>query len=1068
MKHYKHEWEEKQKRLERIIKKNYLFKLNEPFEHDAEETGGIIPNNKCYLEDVEAESGETEDEEELEEIRKVVEEHGSQHLTSKYIVLIITEYIKKENVLENYIAAYKTLYENIEQYYRCITKKGDIDLIVENYFLKQKQPSKNQLSPSNNRISINRNDASEKKERHIRYDQPEGMDNVRMGEIYIEMETYTVSAVLKLKKKILDAFPMLKDIIENLTEHNGKNFYINSRTGIIENLKQKIYEYACEKRNTGATKATHLYNEMEKDVVYQPYYNTYENMYAKYCINTTFGSAGYSNTPYQDRNAHNPHFSNSSNFQGVMTNSNYLVQQGNSWHVPKTADANIQIDSYEEMQSSTYERNERERKAHSRKFQMANSEISENSYYTSSVLQNNNYVPSFSHNQIYEIKITTDKYLINLKTILILIEFVVLLRLYLKKCELEHKLNKKISWKELYKYNDIIKHHRINYSFFYNLISKGCDQKEEQGVGAKIRNSDEEPIFSPIEGSSPTQESSKKDVLNEYLRKRKQNGSGESIMEQQKEKQTGDEKKIQKMYQYIKYLFDNIINECDFFFNIKFLYTLNIFECSFLFHTFKNLLLQKNSEDDVLIMLTYCAYRTNNKELVSYCFWRLISIFENDTLPAGWVRKDASPNVTNTYNTYQLLNSYNIVNSYPFAKSKEHFFSTPTTTLKNVYSNCHFYEALNVIKDHQAENFCEIDIQQGNMYCQKNLIDKNMFGDLVKTVKKDFDLHNKIPNGYIINEVQRVRNFSEFYSCFYILRNNKKEKILMGFKKKGENKVYIYKYDKSIKQKYKESQTFFHMSGFLGVLICSFTGMKIKIFDNGISENYSNFFPNFKRENIITIVFDSNIISELPRHFVCNLYKEKKLIQFVYENKCPIWNDEKEMYELPFYGRVKMASAKNLQLILKKCILRDSLKPTFYGKNINDMVEYIIDKNNQRVAQAKIFLDEDNSAKKPFESNNATFTTSPTTHIYTKGCVSEQKPHILQKLNKSLSFDNVKNKMNYKNGTFEIVNKDEEDIYLIFGKNSKDLFTLDFRHPLTTFEAFTIAISSLLKKKAVS
>lgn len=1068
MKHHKNEWEEKQKRLERIIKKNCYFKLNEPFEHDAEETGGIIPNNKCYLEDDETDSGETEDEEEIEKIKTVVEEHENQHLTSKYIVLIITEYIKKDTVLENYITAYKTLYDNIEHYYQCITKKGDIDLIVENYFLKQKKYSKNIMNPNNKEISINKNEANEKKERHIRHDQPERMDNVRMDEIYIEMETYTVSAVLKLKKKVLDAFPMLKDILENLTTYNGKNFYINSRTGIIENLKQKIYEYTCAKRDTGTTKATHLYNEMEKDVRYQPYYNTHDNMYTKYCINTTFGSTGYSNAPYQDRNAYNPHFSNRSNLHGVMTNSNYLMQQGNSWYAPKTVNANTLVNSYEEIQSNIYEENETERKVNFKKFQLSNSKISENFSYTSSVLQNNIHIPNFSRNQIYEIKITTDKYLVNLKTILILLEFIVLLRLYLKKCELEHKLNKKINWKDLYKYNDMIKHHQINYAFFYNLISKGCDQKEGQGVGAKIRNSDEESILSPIRGISSTQESLKKNNSNEYLRKKKQNGSSESIMEQPNEKQTWDETKIQKMYDYIKYLSDNIINECDFFFNIKFLYTLSIFECSFLFHTFKNLLLQKNSEDDVLIMLTYCAYRTNNKELVSYCFWRLISIFENDTLPAGWVRKDADPNVTNNYNTYQILNSYNIVNAYPFAKSKEHFFSTAATTLKNLYSNSHFYEALNIIKDDQTKNFCEIDIHQGNMYCQKNLIDKNMFANLVKNVKKDFYLHNKIPNGYIINEVQRVRNFSEFYSCCYILRNNKKEKILMGFKKKGENKVYIYKYDKSIKQKYKESQTFFHMSGFLGVLICSFTGMKIKIFDNGISENYSNFFPNFKRENIITIVFDSNIISELPRHFVCNLYKEKKLMQFVYENKCPIWNDEKEMYELPFYGRVKMASAKNLQLILKKCILCDSLKPTFYGKSINDMVEYIIEKNNQRIAQAEIFLDEDNSIKQPFESGNTTFTTSPTTHIYTKSSASEQKPHILQKLNKSLSFDNVKNKMNHKYKTFEIVNKDEEDIYLIFGKNSKDLFTLDFRHPLTTFEAFAIAIASLLKKKAVS
>lgn len=67
----------------------------------------------------------------------------------------------------------------------------------------------------------------------------------------------------------------------------------------------------------------------------------------------------------------------------------------------------------------------------------------------------------------------------------------------------------------------------------------------------------------------------------------------------------------------------------------------------------------------------------------------------------------------------------------------------------------------------------------------------------------------------------------------------------MGFKKRGQNKVYIYKYDKNIKKKFKNIKTSFNVSGFLGVLVCNFTGMKIKIYDNGISEKIRKLFSKF-------------------------------------------------------------------------------------------------------------------------------------------------------------------------------------------------------------------------------
>eukprot|EP00434_Breviolum_minutum_P029130 symbB.v1.2.025770.t1/scaffold2523.1/size146632/4 len=49
-----------------------------------------------------------------------------------------------------------------------------------------------------------------------------------------------------------------------------------------------------------------------------------------------------------------------------------------------------------------------------------------------------------------------------------------------------------------------------------------------------------------------------------------------------------------------------------------------------------------------------------------------------------------------------------------------------------------------------------------------------------------------------------------------------------------------------------------------------------------------------------------------------------------------------------------------------------------------------------------------------------------------------------------------------------VVNGDQNTIFLMFGKISKDVFCLDFRGPITPLEAFAIATAALAKKRAVS
>ncbi|EUD65824.1 hypothetical protein C922_03807 [Plasmodium inui San Antonio 1] len=561
------------------------------------------------------------------------------------------------------------------------------------------------------------------------------------------------------------------------------------------------------------------------------------------------------------------------------------------------------------------------------------------------------------------------------------------------------------------------------------------------------------------------------------------------LEELQEGRNTLGKKETEEMKHYIKHIVSCLVGEGDTYLNIELLFTLHTFQLSYLFNLLKKIILSKHVNNEFLVMLTYCAYKIDNMEIIEYCFWKLVTIFESEELPACWIVVDdkANSQVKQKYNEMKdnLRVMRQRMGETEMDRQKRSYVSRANLLHGGKYDanydanyHCHYYDgvfyaALNIFKSNNhynmANNLTEVDMKKGNLHFNKNLIDKNIFSPFIEKTKKEFHHYNDIPKGYVINEIQRLRNFSDYYSCCYILKSNQKEKMLMGFKKKGENKVYLYKYDKNIKRSYKErkkNNPSFNISGFLGVLICNFTGMKIKIYDNGITEKYSHFFPSFERRNRISISFESNIISELPRHFMCTIHKLNEDVKIIYENKCPVWNDEKEIYELPFYGRVKLASAKNLQLILKKCVISNSRKGSFVGKTINDVIEYV---SSDSLKDSQMASTCDGRSTDGHPPKGLPTCGIPSHSPYEGSCSGEgdAKKHVLRK---KFPFDVITNNFKKKEDEkkFEIVNNDEEEIFLIFGKNSKDYFTLDFRHPLSSFEAFSIAISSLLKKKAVS
>ncbi|KJP88524.1 hypothetical protein AK88_01803 [Plasmodium fragile] len=1082
---YRTDWEDRQRHLESIIKKEFYNKHDDikGCEHNV---GGFISRNKFNLEE------------------------PCKCYNCEYVILVVTEYVQKECVLDRHVLAYNKLLENVESYVDQIGSKSDIDHIVHNNFLSNDDPPHG-ISNGNKKCEPCATCVAE-----------DCQD--------IEMETYTISTIMKVRTKILNALPMLKGVLKKVPYDEHSYYYVSSRVGIIERVKSKIHRYVMQRGNSGS----------------------YGAISRRDCVRLQDSSH---NGEEQFDGVH--HLDRYDSYDRYDNDTEQPQHEGEAWPCPERSGTTNNTQPRGGTDNTHAECSTRRRKVAPVKF--------------------------------YEIIITTNQNLISLRSIQLLIEMISLFHNYLMKFVLEKKKNEKINFMQRYelKKTEYTFCDESNYLLFYNLsLGKfkkdkkkkkrgeiGLQEGKQVGVekcqrgdhneGRSYTSDNSTSIDCESEGSGLNEEVRTKmgvrtptrsyadlgscydngdsvytkrvgdytqrsddfvlrdgedETHGPYYTNRVRDSSGgvvewgthdeecrrqgeyygyedagyvhqdgdyvdrideadcpPPVQDVQECSSTLGEKQTEEMKSYIKHILSCIVGEGDTYLIIELLFTLHTFQLNYFFNILKKMILSKEVPNEFLVMLTYCGYKIENIEIIEYCFWKLVRIFERDELPECWsvVDDKADSQLKKKYNEMKdnlRVIKQSIGETDAEMSKKQSCLSQGSCLPVDGCANYDghydgvFYEALNIFKPHNQynmiNNITEVDMNKGNLHFNKNLIDKKIFSPFIAKTKKEFHYYNNIPKGYVINEIQRLRNFSDHYSCCYILKSNQKKKMLMGFKKKGENKVYLYKYDKNIKKNYKvggKNSPFFNISGFLGILICNFTGMNIKIYDNGIKEKYANFFPSFERKNIISISFESNIISELPRHFMCTIYKPNKDVKIIYENKCPVWNDDKEIYELPFYGRVKLASAKNLQLILKKCVVSNSLKGSFVGKTINDVIEYVSGDTFEGDSQlASTCAGRGKDGRPPH---------SP----YEDGCSGEgdAKKHVLRK---KFPFDVITNNFKKKEEeeNFEIVNNDEEEIFLIFGKNSKDYFTLDFRHPLSSFEAFSIAISSLLKKKAVS
>eukprot|EP01017_Pseudomicrothorax_dubius_P046241 TRINITY_DN8112_c0_g1_i3.p1 TRINITY_DN8112_c0_g1~~TRINITY_DN8112_c0_g1_i3.p1 ORF type:complete len:525 (-),score=110.13 TRINITY_DN8112_c0_g1_i3:162-1736(-) len=106
---------------------------------------------------------------------------------------------------------------------------------------------------------------------------------------------------------------------------------------------------------------------------------------------------------------------------------------------------------------------------------------------------------------------------------------------------------------------------------------------------------------------------------------------------------------------------------------------------------------------------------------------------------------------------------------------------------------------------------------------------------------------------------------------------------------------------------------------YLGKIQPNYWGTEFVIYDNGLEASNLSKLPSFlftERKQIGRIIYETNVMGQQPRFFSCEIqdFLDNKLKTM--KNVRPDYNPKKECYQLNFYGRARLASARNFQMVI--------------------------------------------------------------------------------------------------------------------------------------------------------
>ncbi|CAD8045638.1 unnamed protein product [Paramecium sonneborni] len=151
---------------------------------------------------------------------------------------------------------------------------------------------------------------------------------------------------------------------------------------------------------------------------------------------------------------------------------------------------------------------------------------------------------------------------------------------------------------------------------------------------------------------------------------------------------------------------------------------------------------------------------------------------------------------------------------------------------------------------------------------------------------------------------------SEYPHIYIIKKQSDQQQYLYGIQLEAHAEIHIYDNKCEKYQKYNDS--------YLGCVERNIWGTSMVVYDDGYPESLQSQFPDWigqKRRRLMKIEYETNIMANEPRYFdTVFLNLDTKSWEELITLR-PHYNQEKDCYQLNFFGRAKIASARNFQLI---------------------------------------------------------------------------------------------------------------------------------------------------------
>jgi len=174
----------------------------------------------------------------------------------------------------------------------------------------------------------------------------------------------------------------------------------------------------------------------------------------------------------------------------------------------------------------------------------------------------------------------------------------------------------------------------------------------------------------------------------------------------------------------------------------------------------------------------------------------------------------------------------------------------------------------------------------------------------------------KVTEAYTLCQVYRTRQEDGGYPHVYEVRMDHSGEVLLTAIREDEQspcKVFAAHVDPESASEHSEE--------FLGAVACNFWGTEFCLYDSGCDREsllqrtpLLREFPLRQQVELCKIGYTTNIMGECPRKIAVDLDRDG--LHYHLENIAPRWDKKLNSYALPFFGRVKKASAKNFQLVI--------------------------------------------------------------------------------------------------------------------------------------------------------